>query len=284
MLTRSAMSTSTRPTKAIVIAAGQGRRLRPYTEHMPKCMVPVGDRPLLRRQLDAFRAHGVREFAIIRGYLGHVMEARRAELGPGDVRFVDNAGYQTTTILQSLFCAEHELDGPVLITYSDIIFTADVVATLLDAPGDIALVIDRDFAAIYEGRSEHPLEEAEVADLDAAGRVHRVGKRALPPAQAFGEFIGLLKLTAAGAATLRAAWAELSTRYRDQPDAPFQRAARWQDAYLTDLLQHLIDAGQPLTPVTIRGQWREIDTVQDLERAQALVREQPAWRRDDATP
>jgi choline kinase len=281
MLARATMSTSMRPTKAIVIAAGQGRRLRPYTEHMPKCMVPVGERPLLRRQLDAFRAHGVREFVIIRGYLGHVIEARRAELGPGDVRFVDNAGYQTNNILQSLFCAEHELEGPVLITYSDIIFTADVVAALLDEPGDVALVIDRDFAAIYEGRSEHPLEEAEVADLDAAGRVHRVGKRALPPAQAFGEFIGLLKLTGAGAGALRAAWSELSARYRDRPDAPFQRAARWQDAYLTDLLQHLIEAGQPLTPVAIRGQWREIDTVQDLERARALVSD-PAWNRDGA--
>jgi choline kinase len=272
-----AMHTSTRPTKAIVIAAGQGRRLRPYTEHMPKCMVPVGDRPLLRHQLDAFRAHGIHEFVVIRGYLGHVLEDRRPELGPGAVRFVDNPGYQHNNILQSLFCAEHELDGPVLVTYSDIIFTADVVAALLGDPGDIALVIDRDFAAIYEGRTEHPLDEAEVADLDAGGRVRRVGKRALPPAEAFGEFIGLVKLSAAGTVTLRRAWAELAARYREQPDAPFQRAPRWQDAYLTDLLQHLIEAGQPLTPVAIRGQWREIDTVQDLERAQALVRDEPAW-------
>jgi NDP-sugar pyrophosphorylase family protein len=273
MLRRSAMHMSMRPTKAIVIAAGQGRRLRPYTEHMPKCMVPVGDQPLLRHQLDAFRAHGVHEFVIIRGYLGDVIEARRDELGPGDIRFVDNPDYQQNNILASLFCAEHELDGPVLITYSDIIFTPEVVGSLLASRGDIALVIDRDFAAIYEGRTEHPLEEAEVAELDPAGSVHRVGKRALPPERAFGEFIGLVKVSGAGAATLRTAWGDLEARYQGKPDAPFQRAARFQNAYLTDLLQHLIDAGRSLTPVPIRGQWREIDTVQDLERAERLVRD-----------
>ena len=51
----------------------------------------------------------------------------------------------------------------------------------------------------------------------------------------------------------------------------YQRAARFRNAYLTDLLQELIDAGKPVTPVLIRGQWREIDTGQDLERAAALV-------------
>jgi len=68
------------------------------------------------------------------------------------------------------------------------------------------------------------------------------------------------------------AWRGLVTRYRDRDDAPFQRAPQFRVAYLTDLLQHLIDAGVPVSPVPIQGRWREIDTVQDLERAQAAVR------------
>ena len=259
----------TRPTKAIVIAAGRGRRLVPYTDEMPKCMVPVDHRSIAQVQLEALRAHGITDVVFIRGYLGEVLEARAGELG--DVRFIDNNDWENNNILESLFCAAAELDGPVLTTYSDIIFTPEVVGALIDAPGDVALVIDRDFRDIYEGRTEHPLEQAEVCDLDESGGVARVGKRALPPEQAWGEFIGLAKLSATGAAAFTSAWSELCERYRGRADQPFERAPTFRQAYLTDLLQHLINGGLRVEPVGIHGSWREIDTVQDLQRARALL-------------
>lgn len=259
-----------RPTKVIIIAAGRGRRLMPYTDRMPKCLVPVAGVSILARQLAAFRAHGITEFVVIRGYLGQVLDDAASELGPG-VRFVDNRDFENNNILESLFCAADDIAGPVLMTYADIVFTEKVVADLMAAPGEICLTIDRDFAAIYDGRTEHPLSEAEVADLHDDGRVRRVGKRALPAEAAWGEFIGLGKLSGLGASWLRQAWEELCHRYRDRRHEPFQRAPSFRQAYLTDLLQHLIDAGRPMTPVAIRGGWREIDTVQDLERAEALL-------------
>jgi choline kinase len=260
-------------TKAIIIAAGRGRRLAPYTDEMPKCLVPVtGDRTIAGIQLDALRAHGVDEVVFIRGYLGDVLAARAGELGdPGSIRFVDNPDWEHNNILESLFCAAAELDGPVLLSYSDIVFTPDVVGRLMASGADFGLVVDRDFRSIYEGRTEHPLSEAEVCDLDGAGFVARVGKRALPAEEAWGEFIGLARLSAAGARTFLRAWAELGDRYRGREQQPFQRAPSFRQAYLTDLLQHLIDGGVRMAPVEIRGQWREIDTVQDLERARALL-------------
>ena len=80
-------------TRAIIIAAGRGRRLMPYTDRMPKCLVPVDHRTILGIQLDALRAHGVRDVVIIRGYLGDVLDARRGELGDG-IRFVENADWE----------------------------------------------------------------------------------------------------------------------------------------------------------------------------------------------
>jgi L-glutamine-phosphate cytidylyltransferase len=259
------------PAKAIIIAAGRGKRLRPYTDAAPKCLVPVGGRPILDWQLDAYRACGIRDIVIIRGYCGEVLAERCGQLG-SEIRFVDNREWEHNNILESLFCADTELDGPVLLSYSDIVFAPEVAARAARAPGDIALVIDRDFASIYDGRTEHPLEEAEVAEV-RGGRVARVGKRALPARDAWGEFIGLAKLSARGAATLRRTWAELRDRFRDDPTAPFQRAPSFRAAYLTDMLQHLIDAGHNIEPVEIRGRWREIDTAQDLERAERAVAE-----------
>lgn len=263
-----------RPSKAIIIAAGRGRRLMPYTDQMPKCLVPIAGRSMLAWQMAAFRDNGVTEFVAIRGYLGEVLTRRltaiSADLGCA-VRFVDNLDYASNNILHSLLCAREELVEPVYITYSDIVFTPSVVRSLAAADGDICLTIDRDFALIYEGRTEHPLSEAEVADLDEQGRVRRVGKRALPPTDAFGEFIGLAKLSAAGTNWLTEAWTELCERYAGRLNAPFQRASAFVNAYLTDMWQHLIDAGRPVTPVEIRGCWREIDTVQDLQRADSLI-------------
>ena len=262
----------TTPTKAIVIAAGRGRRLGPHTEDLPKTLVQVGARSMLGWQLAAFEKGGVDELVIIRGYRGDVLEAgARALTSTTKLRFVDNPTWERNNILLSLAHARHELDGPVLLTYSDIVFTPAVVRALQDTPGDVCLVIDRDFASIYDGRTEHPLEEAEVCDLDDAGGVRRVGKKALPATEAWGEFIGLLKLSAAGARWVGDAIDELRARYAGREDEPFQRAAHFRNAYLTDLLQHLIEAGRPITPVPIAGQWREIDTGQDLERAIRLV-------------
>lgn len=262
--------TVTRPTKAIIVAAGMGRRLNPYTDQMPKCLVPVRGKPMMVRQLEAFRAHGIEDVVIVRGYKAEVLEERKAELGP-HVQFVENHEFRTNNILQSFFKARAHLGEPYVFTYADIIFTHDVVRRLMDAPGDICLVVDRKFRDIYEGRTEHPLEEGEVCSLNPDGTVALVGKRSLPADQAYGEFIGLAKFSAIGAAAMRDAWDALNERYTGREDDPFQRAPKWKQAYLTDLLQHLIDAGFPIHPVPIDGEWREIDTVQDLQRAEGSV-------------
>jgi choline kinase len=262
--------------KAIVIAAGRGRRLGPHTEELPKCLVPVGARPILGWVARAFESAGIEELVIIRGYRGDVLEAGARALWPGPIRFVDNREWETNNILLSLACARAELDGACLLAYSDIIFTPAVARACASSPDDVALVIDTAFRDIYIGRTEHPLDEGEVSDLDARGMVARVGKRALPPADAFGEFIGLVKLSAAGAALVGGAIDELATRFAGRDGEPFQRAARYRNAYLTDLLQELIDRGHPMAPVAIAGAWREIDTGQDLDRARVLV-ESGAW-------
>jgi hypothetical protein len=146
-----------------------------------------------------------------------------------------------------------------------------VAAAAVASPAELALVIDRDFRTIYEGRTEHPLDEGEVSDLRPDGLVNRVGKRSLPADQAIGEFIGLAKLGPQGVRWVADGIDELTARFAGREHEPFQRAATFQNAYLTDLLQHLIDGGKPATPVLIDGGWREIDTGQDLARAEELV-------------
>lgn len=260
--------------RAILIAAGRGKRLGPHTEEIPKCMVQVGAKPILGWVWDAFRSAGIEELVVIRGYRGDVLESFVRTLVPR-VQFVDNLAWETNNVLLSLACARAYLDQPCLISYSDILFTPAVAQAAVASPAELALVIDREFRTIYEGRTEHPLEEGEVADLMPDGTVARVGKRALPPAEAVGEFIGLTKLGTRGVATVARSLDALARRYEGREHEPFQRAATYRNAYLTDLYQEMIDSGLRLEPVFIDGSWREIDTGQDLDRARQLVESAP---------
>jgi len=187
------------------------------------------------------------------------------------VHFVENAEWETNNILLSFAMARRFIDRPCLVSYSDIIFTPGVARAAVESSAEIGLVIDRRFREIYEGRTEHPLEEGEVSDLMHDGSIARVGKRALPPEDAIGEYIGLTRLGERGAAATARMLDRLAHDFAGRDMAPFQRAASYRNAYLTDLWQLMIDAGLRLDPILIDGQWREIDTGQDLERARHLV-------------
>lgn len=254
--------------KAILIAAGMGRRLSPYTDDRPKCLVAVAGRTLLHRQLDSYRAVGVDEFHIVRGYRGGQLEAALA--GEPGVHFIDNPDFARNNILTSFMYAAEVMDGGFFCSYGDIVYRPEVVAALAKSPHDLSLVVDPFWRDTYEGRDAHPIAEAELTAV-AGDRVTRVGKQAVPAAAARGEFIGLWRASGRGAAALR----DLYRRRLAEigPEGAYGRAPRLQVAYLTDLFNDLIDQGGDVRAVEIAHprSWREIDTVQDFERAAEAV-------------
>jgi choline kinase len=246
--------------KAIIVAAGMGRRLSPYTDDRPKTLVEVNGRSILQRQIDAYRAAGVDDIYIVRGYMKEKILVEGA-------RYFDNDDYRNNNILTSLFYAEPAMDGGFLFSYSDIVFRPEVVRTTIETAGDYALVIDRRWHEAYVGRKDHPVEEGEVARVDG-GKVTLVGKKTMPPAEATGEFIGLARFSARGVEAMKQRFHQ---RRAELAGKPYGRAPRFEVAYLTDLLNDLIESGEEMRPAFIDGGWREIDTVEDLERAKSVV-------------
>lgn len=242
--------------KAIVIAAGQGTRLRPHTADRPKCMVEVAGRPLLHHQLAALRGAGVDDITVIGGY-------KLRGIAASGARIVANREYATNNILMSLFTAGPALVGDVIVSYGDIIYAPPIVEALVESHAPGTLVVDRAWQRIYEGRTDHPASEAELCEISPHGLVTRVGKK-VGPERAFGEFIGLCKLTAPLVAKLWALYLEAVSRGDGEPygDAPTLRRA-----YLTDIFNAAATRGEMFGVLAIEGGWREIDTVQDLERA-----------------
>ena len=245
--------------KAIIVAAGPGSRLMPITNEKPKCLLDVGGKTILERALGALRENGVEDIVVVKGYKSHLINYP-------DVTYCHNPEFRKNNILRSLFYAEDEMNDDFIFSYSDIVYSREIVAKLIGSETDVALIVDVNWIQTYKGRDQHPISEAELVKVEN-GKVVKIGKEVVKPEEAHGEFIGLAKFTKSGAETMKAAYRRVS---EDHCASPFQNAASLDKAYMTDMIQELVDDGLLVRSVDIEGDWVEIDTPQDLERARGM--------------
>lgn len=243
--------------RVIIIGAGRGRRLMPTTADAPKCYAEVAGRRLLDWALDAFRANGLEDICFIGGY-----QMDRPRQDYPQFTFRHNADWENNNILASLFCAEDLMDNTFICCYSDVLFTPDIVARLAASPADMALGVDTAWLERYEHRTEHPPDDAEKVTV-ANGCVTRVDRQ-VPLADAYGEYIGVAKFSAAGAALLRDLYRR---RHAEFAGRPWRDARVFEKAYKILLFQDMIEQGEQFEHVDTPGGYIEVDTQQDFEYA-----------------
>ena len=251
--------------KAIIVAAGPGSRLNHLTRNRPKCLLEVGGQTIMERTLGALRANGIEDISVVRGWQSHMIDFP-------DLTYYHNPDFRDNNILVSLFYAEKAMTDDFVFSYSDIVYTEETVARLLRSEADVAAVVDINWAEQYIRRDQHPVSEAELVKA-VDGRIVRIGKEEVTPEEAHGEFIGLARFTRAGAEMMKVAYHNASENH----DRPFHHAASFRKAYMTDMIQELVDRGMTVASVDIEGGWSEIDTPQDLERARKLF---GRWQQD----
>lgn len=237
--------------KALILAAGEGTRLRPYTLDRPKCLVEVNGVSLLDRQLAVLRREGVADITLIGGYRSNML--KRPGLG-----LEVNPRYAETNMVWTLFSAEPALQGDLVLAYGDIVYSRDILRALLALTADIAVAIDLDWEQYWRARNENPLDDAETLRMDAAGRIIEIGQKPVSLDQIQGQYMGLMKFSPRGLDILR------DTFHRARA-AGTLRGKSPEKAYMTDLLQLMIDEGNALSAVRVQGGWVEVDTVSDLE-------------------
>ncbi len=252
--------------RAIVLAAGFEPELMPLIADRPKTMLEVRGRTILERQVEALRRAGVQDVVVVRGY-------KKEQVTVPGARFVDNDRFRDTGELYSLFRAEDELDGPLLLLYGDIMFESTILEKLLRTRADVAVVVDRSFPdtlraglAMPRGPldlvvTETPPNGRRFVPPEGGSPVLRIGPE-VTPADAHGEFIGMASFSAEGTAALRRIHAELLSAH----------AEGLERASLTHVLQALIDRGQAVVAVDIHKGWMEVDSFEDYRRAWAEVR------------
>lgn len=244
--------------KAIIIGAGRGIRLMPETESHPKCMMDeLGEQRVLDWILDSLGHAGIDDIVFIGGY--HIEKVIQAY---PHLQFYNNTDWADNNILESLMYAAPEMDTAFVASYSDIIYSRSTARRLMASQAAVALVTDRDWRQRYDGRISHPPAQAEKVVIED-GQVVRIGKH-LSLDEANGEFIGLVKFSQSAAHLMRDHYQKIRNQYLTRT---FHEAPNIRQAYLTDMLQELMELGVRLEPVDIWGNWVEIDTPQDLEMA-----------------
>lgn len=242
--------------KCILLAAGRGIRLRPYTDSIPKCLLPFQGIPLIQYLVSTMRSCGIEDIIIVRGYLGE-------RLNLHGVRYVeDHDGFN---MLHSLFRADSELRGNIVVSYADIIYERRVLEELLRSQEDVSVVIDTEWESYYRERVGDPYLLAESLVLDGT-RIISIGMPVRTGQSLPGQYIGLMKYSPEGIEKLRVNYWKARQQFWGKQ---WRCAERFELAYMTDMLQELIDNGVNIHAVPVRHGWLEFDTSADYEKVLA---------------
>jgi choline kinase len=239
------------PVKAIVLSAGQGRRLLPLTEDTPKCLLPVFGKPVIAWQIDALLQAGIEDVTVVVGFQVGKVEAllaeRYADYPQVKTRF--NPFFEVADNLASCWIARDEMTDNFLLLNGDTLFDAGLLSRVLEAErAPITLCVD--FKEAYD-------EDDMKVQLDADGWVRHVSK-VLTAEQTNAESIGLIHFHGQGAQL-----------FQDAVERALRDPAKLKSWYLTiiDMLaqQRLVNA------CSVQGfKWCEIDFIDDLRRSETL--------------
>ena len=271
---RTFLPVGTEGVTAIIVAAGVDETLGPLTNDRPKCLLDIKGQSILEHQIAALNECNIKRIALVRGY-------RKETITVPNVRYYDNDDYADTGELFSLFCAEPELTGKVIVMYSDIVFEPMILEKLLRSPADVTLVVDH---AWYDNMREGltplhlnpdlvalkaaPIPAYRFVPDDDFPAVARIGQQ-LDHAQAHGEFIGMAMFSERGTASLKQRYHAALDTYHQRP---FHESPEIRRAAFTDMVQELIATGLDVACVRIYKGWMEVDTFEDYQRAWATLR------------
>jgi choline kinase len=239
----------------LVLAAGTGRRLRPYTDMLPKALVPIGpETTVLDLTLANYASVGITDVAIVVGYAAAAIKDRvagfEAQYGVR-IELVPNDKAETWNNAYSLWCARDLLGQGVMLANGDTVHPASVQQMLLDARSDSQQII----LALDTEKSLADEEMKVICSVD--GGVERITKL-MDPATASGESIGVSLLEASAASLLT--------------DALRKTWERDPNLYYEDGFQLLVDQGIRIDVAPIgKVDWVEIDNHDDLARARTIL-------------
>jgi choline kinase len=241
----------------LILAAGTGSRLAPYTDNTPKALVKLADKPLLEYQLNVFTRFNIKSVSLVAGYLSQ-------QFAQYPITIYLNPLYRQSNMVYSLMAAAplFDSDNDLIIAYGDIVYEDKVFEQMLNSKGDVVVSADSSWLDLWSMRMDNPLADAEsfIYDKDSMS-LRSLGKKISSYEQAQAQYIGLIKINANVLKTIKHIYQKIAPELA-------------KNMYLTDFINILIDQSIDVRASIHKRGWLEVDTSEDLETYQAFIAQQ----------
>ena len=246
--------------KAIILSAGYGSRLGNLTKELPKSLVDINGKSIIKRQIETFRNNGIKEIIVIIG-------PNKDKFQLKNIEYVVDKNFHDHEQLGSLMAANKHFQNDVVISFGDVIVDNNIMKQVIESTYDIGVAIDLNWEKKYENRTQHPKSEADLA-LIKSNKLIKIKKNLNPTENhQLGEFLGIIKLSNVGSKKFLDVFGKLNSSH----EGKFHDASSFQKAYLTDMIDELIQTNEVVNPIFIDGLWFEIDTIEDLENIRKKI-------------
>ena len=229
--------------KAIILAAGQSKRMGTITDNLPKCLLSLGDKTILEHQIENLLQNGIKEIIIVTGFCEQKIKEFLKNERHIRIRYITNPIFYKTNSLYSLWLAKDEVKEGFVVLNSDVVFHPFILRNLLSSPFKDALTISY-HKSMGEEEMKIKIKDSKVIDIS----------KDIPPQDADGENVGIVKFSPSGAKVL------------------FQEIKRLVDKGITNewapFAFKMICTYYPLYAVSTDNlPWIEIDFIEDLQKA-----------------
>lgn len=244
--------------KAIILAAGQGTRLKKYTENLPKGMLSFMGETIIGRQIELYRSCGIGDIIIVTGFAADKIKY-------GGVKYYHNEKFADTNMVESLMCAKDEFTDDVIVSYSDILYEKRLLESMMGNDADFACAVDDNWKEYWQMRYGRVDFDTESLAIDSNGNITELGLADPPIGDISARYIGILKFSADGLGSIVHI---MEKAYEEFEGRPWQQSGRIaRKAYMTDLLNAIIESGRDVKAVRFKNGWMEFDTNEDYEKA-----------------
>ena len=244
--------------KAIILAAGQGTRLKKYTDNLPKGMLSFMGKTIIERQIEMYRKCGIEDIIVVRGFAADKIQYE-------GVTYYTNEDYANTNMVESLMVAKSEFHDDVIVSYSDILFEEKMLRAMMKSGGDFVVAVDDNWMPYWEKRYGKVDFDTESLSLDENDNIVELGLESPKLEDIDARYVGLLKFSKKGLEHIQTI---LEAAYANFEDKPWQQSGKTvRKAYMTDLLQAIIESGHPVKAEKFHNGWIEFDTNEDYENA-----------------
>jgi len=144
--------------KAIILAAGMGTRMDKYAKNLPKCMLSLNGKTLIERQIDTLRSCDVNDIIVVKGYMPD-------KINISGVKYYVNEDYENTNMVETLMCAEEEMNDDILVCYGDILYEKRIIKIVLENKSDIGVVVDENYWDYWKARLDNPEEDQALNEI-----------------------------------------------------------------------------------------------------------------------